>query len=163
MIELIRTLYNYSAWANTRILDTAAQLSAEQFAASVGASYPSVQDTLVHTLSAQIAWLYRFQGKNAPPVLVSADFPDLATLRGRWDAVEAETQAFVAGLDDAALNAEIRVVDRAGNTNHYILWQIMMHQANHATQHRSEVAAMLTQFGYSPGDLDLLDYVEMNS
>ena len=25
MIELIRTLYNYSAWANTRILDTAAQ------------------------------------------------------------------------------------------------------------------------------------------
>ena len=44
----------------------------------------------------------------------------------------------------------------------------MLHQANHATQHRtplrgvlrSEVAAMLTQFGHSPGELDLLRYLE---
>ena len=54
----------------------------------------------------------------------------------------------------------VRVIDRQGNASDLILWQIMLHQANHATQHRSEVAVMLTQFGHSPGDLDVLDYVE---
>jgi uncharacterized damage-inducible protein DinB len=37
----------------------------------------------------------------------------------------------------------------------------MLHQANHATQHRSEVAAMLTQFGQSPGWLDLIFYLSL--
>ncbi|HYU21327.1 MAG TPA: DinB family protein [Chloroflexota bacterium] len=39
------------------------------------------------------------------------------------------------------------------------LWQMMLHVANHGTQHRSEVAALLTGFGQSPGDLDLLVYL----
>jgi uncharacterized damage-inducible protein DinB len=39
----------------------------------------------------------------------------------------------------------------------------MMHQVNHATQHRSEAAVMLTQFGHSPGWLDLLYYIDLRS
>jgi uncharacterized damage-inducible protein DinB len=35
---------------------------------------------------------------------------------------------------------------------------MMLHVANHGTLHRSEVAAMLTSYGHSPGDLDFLFY-----
>ena len=36
----------------------------------------------------------------------------------------------------------------------------MVHQVNHATQHRSETALLLTQAGHSPGDLDFLRYFD---
>lgn len=38
------------------------------------------------------------------------------------------------------------------------VWQILVHAANRATQHRSELAAMLTIRGHSAGDLDMILY-----
>jgi len=43
----------------------------------------------------------------------------------------------------------------------YPVWQQMVHQVNHATQHRREVAMILTQWGHSPGWLALLYFVDM--
>ena len=40
------------------------------------------------------------------------------------------------------------------------MWQALLHVFNHGTQHRSEAAALLTDAGRSPGDLDLIDFAE---
>ena len=45
----------------------------------------------------------------------------------------------------------------------YPLWQQMIHQVNHATQHRSEAAMMLTKLDCSPGGLDLLYFVDVEA
>jgi len=39
----------------------------------------------------------------------------------------------------------------------------MVHQVNHGTQHRSEVAMILTRCGYSPGWLDFLYYMDVRA
>ena len=62
---------------------------------------------------------------------------------------------------DARLAAPLAYVNMQGETWTYPLWQQMLHQVNHATQHRSETAVLLTQFGHSPGWLDLLYFVDV--
>ena len=92
---------------------------------------------------------------------VETDYADLAAIKTRWDQVEQDTQNFLKALDETALERVVEYTNTRGQPYGYPLWQLMLHQVNHATQHRSEVAAMLTQFGHSPGWLDLSIYLDM--
>lgn len=157
--EWIRTLYDYSAWANNRVLDTAGQLTDAQFLQGGGASFDSLRDTLVHTLSAQWIWLSRWQGYSPGAMLIPEEFTDLQFVRDHWRVVETDTRKFVAALDSEQLNAEVAYTNTRGLPFSYPLWQLMVHQVNHATQHRSEAAVMLTHLDHSPGSLDLLTYL----
>lgn len=161
--EMIKTLYRYNAWANERILDTATQLRTEQFLASGGASYDSLRDTLVHTMSGQWIFLERWRDRSPQAMLDPQRFPDPPSIRRHWDGIERETQAFVTELTDAQLGREVEYTNTKGERWTYPLWQQMVHQVNHATQHRSEAAVMLTQVGHSPGWLDLLYYIDLHS
>ena len=160
LASAIRTLYQYSAWANERVLDTAAPLTPEQFAGTGAASDDSVRDTLLHILGAQRLWLSRWNGAAPGDRPERGDVPDLAAIRAWWAAIERDTRDFVAELSDDDLARVVSYVNARGETWAYPLWQQMIHQVNHATQHRSEVAAMLTRFGHSPGDLDFLIYLD---
>ena len=91
------------------------------------------------------------------------DFPDLAAVRARWEEIERATAAFVAGLTEARLAEVVAYTNFQGERWAYSLWQQMTHQVNHATQHRSEAALMLTQAGHSPGWLDLLYFVDLQA
>ena len=61
--EEARALFDYNAWANRRSLEASAQLSPEQFTKSLGSSFSSVRDTLMHVCGAEWIWYERFQGR----------------------------------------------------------------------------------------------------
>jgi uncharacterized damage-inducible protein DinB len=162
MLEGIRDLYAYSTWANARILETAGQLTREQFTAD-GDGSGSIRDTLVHTASAQWLWLERWRGASPPELWDPSEFPDVAALRIRWEEVEAATSEYIASFREPDLGRVVSYVNFQGETWAYPLWQQLLHQVNHATQHRSEAALLLTRLGYSPGWLDLLVYIDEQS
>ena len=108
-------------------------------------------------------WLERWRGPSPTELWDPADFPDVAALRTRWDEVEAATSQYVATLRESDLVRVVSYVNFHGETWAYPLWQQLLHQVNHATQHRSEAALLLTRFGFSPGWLDLLVYVDQQS
>ena len=163
LTTVIAELYEYSAWANARILDTAASLTAAELVSPAGGSFDSVRDTLVHTMAAQWLYLERWSGRAPDALPEPATFPDLAAIRARWTTIERDTEAFVAALDDGRLAAPLSYVNLHGETWTYPLWQQMVHQVNHATQHRSEAAMMLTRLGHSPGWLDLLYFIDLRN
>jgi uncharacterized damage-inducible protein DinB len=156
----IRTLSAYGSWAHARVLDAAAGLSPAQLVATDAGGYGSVRDTLVHITAADWLYLERWRGRSPTTLWDPADFPDITTIRARWAAVAAETRAFVGGLTEDDLARVVAYVNFQGETWAYPLWQQLLHQANHGTQHRGEVAAALTRFGHSPGWLDLLVYLD---
>jgi uncharacterized damage-inducible protein DinB len=158
--DMVRTLYRYSTWATARILDHAARLRPEELAKPSGASFSSVRETLAHIMAAQWIWLARWNGSSPASLLDAREFPDVASLRARWDQIDAETQRFVAGLTDDDLARVVEYKNTRGERWAYPLWQQVVHQVNHATQHRGEVAAALTELGHSPGDLDFLIYID---
>ncbi len=159
MLDLLRALYGHNAWANDRILETCAQLRPAQLQAAEIVGLPSIHATLVHTLSAFRNWLLRFQSITPTEVLKPEAFADLAAICKLWDQVQEQAARFVASLTGQAVYDIARFTDWEGDQVAIPLWEMMLHQANHATQHRSEIAVMLTRLGHSPGDLDFLDYM----
>lgn len=159
LVDVIRLMYAYNTWANERIMAPVAALTTEEYIAPGNASFSSVRDTLVHILWGQACWLSRWQGGPNFPWYDPHAYPDLETLRARWRECDRETHAFVAGLDDAALNRTLHYRNSCDEPMAYPLWQVMLHQVNHGTQHRSEVAALLTEYGHSPGEMDLPIYL----
>jgi uncharacterized damage-inducible protein DinB len=164
LADVIRTLYGYNRWATGRVLDSAAELTPEQLHTVGGAGHGSVRDTLVHLMGTQRGWLSWWDGSLSAQDAYAlqtnaADYPDLPAVRGLWESVERQTEAFLAGLTDADAARTYESAMPDGAQFRMVLWHMMFHVANHGTQHRSEVAAMLTGHGHSPGDLDLLHYV----
>ena len=157
-VQWLTTLYDYGRWANGRILDTAAALTPEQLVAAVPVG-GSLRDILVHTMATQWLWLSRCQGISPRAVWDASEFPDLVAVRERWEEVERATAAFVGGLTDNQLGHDVSYTPMRGGSRTQPLWQLLLHQANHATQHRSEAAYLLSEAGHSPGDLDLLLYL----
>ena len=158
-IAAIHSLFDYNYWVNQRILEAATGLSPERFTAAADVSHGSLRGTLVHALSAEWAWRKRCQGSSPPGLLSEDDFPDIESLARRSREEEKAMRSYLAGLTDEDLASIIRYTRTEGTRFETPLWQILLHVINHGTQSRSEAAVLLTQFGYSPGDLDYMIFL----
>ena len=156
----LEVLFNYGAWADQRILDATAGLTPEQFLAQTDPNGKSVRDILVHMLGAAWIWRMRLQHGAAPTRLLDpADFPTFGALAERWREEQAGWNAYVRGLVDDEVNRPVLYRNTKGDLFEAVMWQILLHVVNHSTQHRAEVAQILTGYGCSPGDLDMIVFV----
>lgn len=152
----ILTLYRYNQWTNAKILDKAAGVTHAQFLAPTSFPHGGLRGTLVHTMGAEWIWRKRWEGTSPTSVLKPDEFPSFESLRLRWEQEEKQLMEFVERLTDEELDRPFGYNNTAGNPFTRILWQAMAHLVNHGTQHRTEAAAILTDLGHSPGDIDMI-------
>ncbi len=155
----IQLLYQYNNWANTRILNAASKLTAEQFIAPAHFSHRDLRGTMTHLLFAEWIWRTRWQGESPTARFKPEDFPTFDSLKARWQSGETELKIFFENLTAEKLNGTFQYKTTQGDVRENILWQVMAHVVNHGTQHRSEAAAILTELGQSPGDIDLIVFL----
>ena len=155
----ILTLYKYNEWANAKILNASANVTQEQYLAPASFPHGGLRGTLLHALFAEWIWRKRWEGTSPTVRLKPEDFPTFESLRTRWAAEEKQLMDFVNGLTDEKLNSTFSYASTQGKPYTRILWQAMAHLVNHGTQHRTEGAAILTDLGHSPGDIDLIYFL----
>ena len=155
----ILVLYKYNQWANAKILNAAAGVTEEQYLAPASFPHGGLRGTLVHALSAEWIWRKRWEGASPTHLLKPEEFPTFHALRARWLDEENDLLGFVEGVTDEQLNNEFNYTNTSGKPFKRVLWQAMVHLVNHGTQHRTEAAAILTEFGHSPGDIDLIYFL----
>ncbi len=155
MDDVVSELFRHNLWANLRLLDTCRALSAAQLQATVPGTYGSVHHTLWHIIACEEryaalltgAWPERPLGelRRAPPL------DELATCAQRAGAT----------LLRAAREAEPgRVLRGVWQGRPYALPATvpLLQAINHSTEHRAQVAVVLSRQGIAPPELDAWAY-----
>lgn len=158
MVQEYRELYEYNRWANRRVLDAASRLSVEEFTKDMGNSFPSVQATLAHIVSAEWIWLSRWQGISPTGIPESWDLSTIEVVRERWEEVARGQEEFLAGMTDEGLNGVLSYRNARGQEAALPLKHILRHVVNHSSYHRGQVTTLLRQLGAEPVSTDLVRF-----
>ncbi len=148
----------FHAWANDRILTTAAGLSDEGFRRNGVLDHGSVFDTLRHLVDVDWSWREFCAGNDVGETYAwdhRFTLDDLPSIHAFCIDEDARLRSYVSALDEVALTEPLAMSDEPGDL--IPRWLIVAHIVNHGTQHRSELARYLTDCGHSPGEMDLLD------
>jgi uncharacterized damage-inducible protein DinB len=151
----------YHAWANDRILTTAADLSDEEFRRDGVLDLGSAFDTIRHLVDVDWSWREFCVGNDVGKTYAwdhGFALDDLGALHAFCLEEDVRLRTFVESLDDEAL------AEPWGTDADFMRprWLVVSHIVSHGTQHRSELARYFTECGHSPGDLDnLLDAFEL--
>jgi uncharacterized damage-inducible protein DinB len=148
----IRYLFGYDRWATRRILAACAGLGGNTWAAPNAIGERGLGGILIHQLGAHQRWRHGLSDSSESPRLEKGPLPSIEALTESWEQEWRDLDAWLARVDDAFLAR----TDELGVP----FWQMLAHVVNHGTQHRAEAAALLTDAGHSPGDLDMIDFAE---
>ena len=164
MKEHLLQYYEYNVWANRLIVKTAERLSKEQFTQVLSYSPNSIRDILVHILLAEWLWRERMQGNpmgaaEARQKLNPKDFPTPEKLLHRWSDETMKMRNFLGDMTEEDIMGKFKYTNTAGRELEYTIADILNHVVLHGMQHRAEAALVLTDFGFSPGNLDYSLYL----
>lgn len=139
----LRHFYDYHFAENRKLWDYVKQLTPTQFAAPVAYSHGSVRDQLYHLIHVDAIWLSDLRGAPFPEPLARENLTDYDAIRRHWDAVEQDMRAYLATVTDDMLDTK----PLSGEDADLRLWQILLHVANHGTDHRAQILRLLNDHG----------------
>jgi uncharacterized damage-inducible protein DinB len=157
VLAQIRELFDYTAWANERMLGAVEQLDPVGMRWELGGSFPSVQLTLAHILSAEWVWFQRWRGAS-PPMPDRWAGADLPAIRTAWAALAADRAEYIESLAEPDLHTSILYRNLRGEEFAAPLWQLLLHLVNHSTYHRGQITNMIRQLGGVPVNTDLIQF-----
>ena len=156
-----RHFYNYHFAENRKVWNGVTSLSFEQFTQPVDYSRGSVREQIVHLLDAEDMWFSELRGAEPlEPLPETVDADDRDAIRAHWDKVEQTIRAYLAELqDDMLFTKPIKVPEE---DQILIVWQVLLHVANHATDHRAQLLRVLHDLGVETKYQDYIFYVYDN-
>jgi uncharacterized damage-inducible protein DinB len=152
-------LYDYHFAENRKIWDKyISSLTQEQFTKEMNYAQGSVREQVLHLIDVDEAWFCDLSGADFLPPLAEEEMNDLGVIRARWDKVERMMRDYLEGLADENLTEK----PLQGEDANLILWQVLLHVANHGTDHRAQLLRYLNDLGAETESQDYIFYVYRN-
>jgi uncharacterized damage-inducible protein DinB len=156
-IEYFRTLWDYNYGLHARVWECIDHISDGQFVEEVDYSIGSIRNHYVHLASVDRRWLARLTGAVLPEGLKYGDFPTRKEVRVRWEQVAADMLSYINNLSEAQLDDVVQYdIPHRGGTKRSLRWHILLHIANHGTDHRAQVLPILFRLGAPTLEQDLI-------
>ena len=156
MNAILVNLFRHHRWANERMLEACRPLTDAQLATEIAGTYGRVDETLLHLAAAEGGYLHSLTGWLPPEGYGLGEgvaYPGVPLLLERM-------RMTGDALIDVALElpADRVLTDEDGRA--IPAWVVLLQAAYHATEHRQQVATMLTQLGTEPPEPDLWAFNE---
>ncbi len=147
MASILVKLFEHNRWANLRAVDACAGLTDAQLDATVPGTAGSVRTTLMHIAGAEQRYVMRLSGRQ--PTYGERDgWPGAETLKQALD----ESGRALIELAERADPEEVLTGEYQGRPYALPVATVYVQAINHATEHRSQIATILTQQGVEPPD-----------
>jgi len=150
-------LFQHNRWANAEMLGACRPLTDDQLATELAGTYGRLDQTLIHLARAQGGYVRRLTDWDPRPehrLEYDEPFPGLDHVEQHL-AFTGERLIEVASDIDAARVLEL---ESEGGTERIAAWVVLLQAAYHATEHRQQIATILTHLGVAPPEPDLWAY-----
>ena len=147
--DTLTTLFSHNLWANLRLLERCAELTGEQLDATMPGAYGTIADIWQHIVTSEQSYFSRIstgQRLNRP-----ADAPPL-TMAEMMDSLR-KTGSGLIEWASRVQAADTVKIDWDGTPRDVPKTIILTQVINHATEHREQIKAIITQMGIEPPDL----------
>jgi uncharacterized damage-inducible protein DinB len=148
--DTLTTLFSHNLWANLRILEVCSELSDVQLDSSIMGTYGSIRETLRHIVRAEQSYFARISTGQPYQRHKDEQPMDLAEMT---ESVRTTGAGFIEWAPKVKAEDAINV-DWDGTPRDVPKTIILTQVINHATEHRAQIMAILTQIGVQPPDLD---------
>jgi len=156
--DAFRHFYNYHFAENRKIWDEyVTPLSWEQFTQPVDYSHGSVREQIIHLMDADDMWFSELRGVRPSEPMPPCDSDNRNLIRARWDTIEQNMRDYLAKLKDEMLFT--KPIKEPDEDKVLTAWQVLLHVANHGTDHRAQLLRELHDLGVKTTSQDYIFYI----
>ena len=147
--QYFQELAAYNVWANNIVCSWLQQITDEQWTQEIVSSFNTIQQTVLHIINAENAWLQRFKKIENFQWIQS-------TYKGTkdehivlWKKTSEELKKFIDDFNEQELNTNFAFKRFNGEAYSMPYYQLFAHIVNHAAYHRGQLVTMLRQAGFT--------------
>lgn len=157
-LQTLRTYYEYTDWANGRVLDIAETLDDDRLRREFEMGMGCILKALAHMRDAEQWWFENWHDGGTHAFEQIQRDTTVHELRDAYQETIANRNSYLAGLHDDDLDRSVTAISSEGQTWTFTLGESMLQLCSHGTHHRAQIANMFRHVG---ADVPALDFIAM--